>query len=104
VAAAGDYAAGARPHGGRNIKGHEVCSAISVFDPECTLTAGAAVTRERFRLAAHSNLARAIIRAVAIVGAGRNDHPVAAQQFAEARRLGHGIVLQLSAAACRREW
>jgi hypothetical protein len=101
VAAAGDYAAGARPHGGRNIKGHEVCSAISVFDPECTLTAGAAVTRERFRLAAHSNLARAIIRAV------RQSHAPGAmiiQQFAEARRLGHGIVLQLSAATCRREW
>jgi hypothetical protein len=54
-------------------------------------------------LATHSNLACAIIRGDAVIGAGRDDHPIVTEQLAEACGLGHGFLLQLSAAACRRE-
>jgi hypothetical protein len=37
-------------------------------------------------------------------GAGRDDRPIAKEQFAEARGRGHVFSLQLSASACRREW
>jgi hypothetical protein len=43
-------------------------------------------------------------RGDAIVSAGRDHRPIVTEQLAEARGLGHGFLLRLSASACRREW
>jgi hypothetical protein len=42
-------------------------------------------------------------RGDAFIGDGRDDRPIVTEQLAEARGLGDLFLIQLSAAACRRE-
>ena len=62
---------------------------------------GRAVTREPFRRWRFGDAlepgARDHPRGDAVIGAGRDDRPIVTEQPAEARGLGHGFLLQLSA-------